>query len=61
MNGLKNLLATLESGGNEIHVAPDIARRAVASIQRTLDFSANMDLTIASTPHSAWQRGVGPA
>ena len=61
MNGLANLAQVLNTGENEIHVDPDIVRRAVDSIQRTLDFSRNLDLTVATSPATAWQRGVGPA
>jgi quinolinate synthase len=39
MNGLHNLLETLESGRNEIHVDPETGRRAKVSIQRMLDFA----------------------
>lgn len=40
MNGLRNLIDTLESGRNEIYVEESIRRRALRSLQRMLDFSA---------------------
>lgn len=39
MNGLKNLAAVLENGGNEIIVDPEIGRKAKKSITRMLDFA----------------------
>jgi len=40
MNGLRNLAAVLENGGNEIHIEESIRARARQSIQRMLDFAA---------------------
>jgi len=40
MNGLQNLADVLESGRNEIHVDPEISRRATVCINRMLDFAA---------------------
>ncbi len=40
MNGLRKLAAALRTGGNEVLVPADIARRAVVPIKRLLDFSA---------------------
>ncbi len=40
MNGLHNLIDALESGHNEIHVEESIRQRALRSLQRMLDFSA---------------------
>jgi quinolinate synthase len=40
MNGLRNLAAVLESGGNEIHIEESIRAKAAVSIQRMLDFAA---------------------
>jgi len=40
MNGLRNLAATLESGTNEIHVDPEIGRRALIPVRRMLDFAS---------------------
>ena len=39
MNSLRKVARTLATGANEIHVAPEIARRARLPIQRLLDFS----------------------
>jgi quinolinate synthase len=39
MNGLKNLAAVLETGHNEIHIDPEISRRAKLCITRMLDFA----------------------
>lgn len=38
MNGLDNLVDTLENGVNEITVDPELAKRAVVSLQRMLEF-----------------------
>ncbi|MEX0731461.1 MAG: quinolinate synthase NadA [Aquisalimonadaceae bacterium] len=38
MNGLRNLAEVLENGGNEIHVDPALARRALVSLDRMLSF-----------------------
>jgi quinolinate synthase len=40
MNGLRNLAHVLETGANEVHVAPEIARLAYRSIDRMLAFAA---------------------
>jgi quinolinate synthase len=45
MNSLQNLQEVLESGTNEILVAPDLAKRAVIPIRRMLDFSAKLNKT----------------
>lgn len=42
MNSLQNLLAVLETGTNEIHVAPELAARARKPIRRMLDFAEKM-------------------
>ena len=52
MNDLFNLAEVLESGVNEIHVDPGIARRAVLPIQRMLDFARQINLPT---------RGIGNA
>jgi quinolinate synthase len=39
MNGLSNLISTLENGTNEIHVDPETARKAMVPLKRMLDFS----------------------
>src|SRR5690554_3165887 len=38
MNDLERLAHVLEHGGHEIHVDPDLARRAMIPLQRMLDF-----------------------
>ncbi|KPV39203.1 quinolinate synthetase [Thiohalorhabdus denitrificans] len=39
MNGLSNLVTTLEQGSNEIHVDPETARKAWQPLKRMLDFN----------------------
>ncbi len=39
MNGLRNLVSVLETGGNEIHVEESIRQRAVLPLNRMLDFA----------------------
>jgi len=39
MNGLQNLAETLEKGINEIQVDPEIAKKALVSVTRMLDFA----------------------
>lgn len=41
MNGLKNLAHVLETGTNQVHVAEEIRLKALAPIQRMLDFSTD--------------------
>jgi len=43
MNGLHNLLGTLETGKNEIHVDEAVRVKALRSTQRMLDFSKNIN------------------
>ena len=38
MNDLDRLAYVLEHGGQEIHVDPELARRAMIPLQRMLDF-----------------------
>lgn len=52
MNGLRNLAEALESGKNEIHVDPEIGKRAKVSIERMLDFAKQIKLP---------SRGIGNA
>lgn len=59
MNGLANLAAALETGGGEIHVDPDVGKRAKRAIDRMLDFAVGLDLTVVNTPGAA--DGIGPA
>ena len=61
MNGLRGLVDVLESGRNEIHVDPEIGRRAQLSITRMLDFAKGLNLTVVPSQQSAWNKGVGPA
>jgi len=42
MNALDNLAASLEQGTNEIHVDPELGRRAMVPLQRMLDFSREL-------------------
>ena len=39
MNDLHNLAATLQSGGNEIHVDPQVREKALRATQRMIDFA----------------------
>lgn len=41
MNHLRNLAEVLRNGNNEIHVDPEIGRRALRSTQRMIDFAAS--------------------
>ena len=43
MNGLQNLADSLEQGTNEVHVDPEIGRQAQVSVQRMLDFAAELN------------------
>ncbi len=42
MNTLEKLAHTLETGTNEIHVSPELARRAYIPIKRMLDFAKSL-------------------
>jgi quinolinate synthase len=46
MNSLRNLVAVLESGGNEIRIDESIRARAVRPVQRMLDFSKARNVEI---------------
>ena len=65
MNGLENLAAVLENGSNQVQVAPDIAEKAVHSINRMLDFAAAQKLNARPRADLAQEAGlfanVGPA
>jgi quinolinate synthase len=66
MNGLANLAEVLEtSGKNEVHVDPEIARRARRSIQRMLDFAQGLNLNVVPGSDLAKEKslfkGIGPA
>ncbi len=64
MNGLRNTLAVLKSGANEIHIDPAIAKRAKLPIDRMLDFAVKAGITAsrgAAAVSSAQTGGIGPA
>ncbi len=65
MNGLQNLADTLESGGNEIHVDPEIGRQAFVCIDRMLAFAAQQKAKVRPGPDLAQEQklfsGIGPA
>lgn len=64
MNGLANLADVLENGKNEVHVDPEIGRRAKLSIDRMLDFAKGLDLAktpVKNEPGSTSGSGIGPA
>ncbi len=42
MNGLQNLTRALETGENEIHVDPQVGRRARIAVERMLEFSRSL-------------------
>jgi quinolinate synthase len=39
MNGVSNLVTTLQAGSNEIHVDPELGRQAMVPLKRMLDFN----------------------
>lgn len=45
MNTLRKLAQVLETGGNEIHVDPEIGRKARVAIQKLLDFTKDKSKT----------------
>lgn len=53
MNSLQNLVETLESGKNEIHVDPAVGRQAMVSVQRMLDFAAQQQVPRQPVAESA--------
>jgi len=65
MNGLQNLLDVLESGRNEIHVDPEIGRKATVCIDRMLDFAAAQKANVRPSGDLAKEQqlfsGIGPA
>lgn len=65
MNGLQNLADVLESGSNEIHVDPEISRKAVICIDRMLDFAAERKANTRPSSDLAQEQtlfsGIGPA
>lgn len=65
MNGLQNLADVLESGKNEVHVGPEIGRKAFACIDRMLDFAAQQKANVRPSgdlaKDEALFKGIGPA
>ncbi|MCG5260809.1 quinolinate synthase NadA [Cupriavidus gilardii] len=65
MNALTNLAEVLESGRNEIHVDPEIGRRAYTCIDRMLDFAAQQKAKVRPGADLAQEQalfqGIGPA
>lgn len=65
MNGLQNLAEVLESGSNQVQVAPEIREKAVVCIQRMLDFAAARKANTRPSGDLAAEQalflGVGPA
>ncbi|MGB6054965.1 MAG: quinolinate synthase NadA [Burkholderiaceae bacterium] len=65
MNGLQNLADVLESGRNEIHVDPEVGRKAYVCIDRMLAFAAAQNAKVRPSSDLAQEQqlfaGVGPA
>jgi quinolinate synthase len=65
MNALTNLAHVLETGSNEIHVDPEIGRRAYTCIDRMLTFAAAQKANVRPVSDLAKAqenfRGIGPA
>ncbi len=65
MNGLQNLMETLESGANEIQVDAEVGRKAYVCIDRMLDFAAQQKAKVRPEPDLAQEHklfsGIGPA
>ncbi len=65
MNGLQNLADVLETGRNEIHVDPEIGRKATVCIDRMLDFAAAQKANVRPSSDLAKEQqlfsGIGPA
>ncbi|MGV3653664.1 MAG: quinolinate synthase NadA, partial [Noviherbaspirillum sp.] len=65
MNGLQNLADVLESGRNQIHVDPEIGRKAYDCIARMLDFAAAQKARVRPSGDLALEqelfKGIGPA
>jgi len=65
MNGLQNLVDVLESGNNEIHVDPEIGRKAYVCIDRMLAFAAQQKANVRPSSDLAKEQklfaGIGPA
>ena len=65
MNGLQNLAEVLETGRNEIHVDPEIGRKAYVCIDRMLAFAAQRKANVRPSGDLAKEQklfsGIGPA
>jgi quinolinate synthase len=65
MNGLRNLLAVLEQGNNEIQVEPATAEKAKLCINRMLDFAAAKKANVRPSgdlaKDGALFQNIGPA
>ena len=65
MNGLQNLAEVLETGKNEIHVDPEIGRKAYVCIDRMLAFAAQRKANVRPSGDLAKEqklfKGIGPA
>lgn len=65
MNGLANLAEVLENGKNEIHVDPELGRKATVCMDRMLDFAAKKKASVRPGADLAKEgklfSGIGPA
>src|SRR3989454_11728959 len=65
MNGLANLAEALETGANEIHIDPEIGRRAYRPIDRMLAFAEGSKVEVRASGDLARDgalfSNVGPA
>ena len=65
MNGLRNLLAVLETESNQVHVDPVISTKAKLCIDRMLDFAAAKNANVRPSADLAQEQklfsGIGPA
>jgi len=65
MNALQNLADVLEYGNNEIHIDPEISRKAFGCIDRMLDFAAKRKASVRPSSDLAKEQklfaGIGPA
>ncbi|TAM90859.1 MAG: quinolinate synthase NadA [Candidimonas sp.] len=65
MNSLQGVAHALETGANEVHVDPDIGRRALVCIDRMLAFAAQRKANVRPGPDLEREQklfaGIGPA
>jgi quinolinate synthase len=65
MNGLRNLARVLETGENEVHVEPEIGRKAYRCIDRMLRFAAQRKANVRPSSDLAKEQklfsGIGAA